>query len=59
MRAIHIRTFPRLTIIGAILAAALLLVIMAPANAAVAPSGLTATAGDTQVCWQPAKVGLR
>ena len=48
MRAIHIRTFPRLTIIGVLLAA-LLLVIMAPANAAVAPSGFTATAGDTQV----------
>ena len=49
MRAIHIGTFPRLTIIGVLLAAALLLVIMAPANAAVAPSGFTATAGDTQV----------
>ena len=49
MRAVHMRTLPRLTIIGAILAAALLLVIMAPANAAVAPSGFTATAGDTQV----------
>ncbi len=50
MRAIHIRTFPRLTIIGVLLAVSvLLLVIMAPANAAVAPSGFTATAGDSQV----------
>ena len=50
MRAIHIRTFPRLTIIGLFLAVgALLLLIMAPANAADAPTGLTATAGDTQV----------
>ncbi len=44
------RTFPRLTIIGALLAVAvLLIVITAPANAAVAPSGFAATAGDTQV----------
>ena len=50
MRAIHVRTFPRLTIIGALLAVAvLLIVITAPANAAVAPSGFTATAGDSQV----------
>ncbi len=50
MRAVHINTFPRLTIIGALLAVAvLLIVITAPANAAVAPSGFTATAGDTQV----------
>ena len=50
MRAIHVRTFPRLTIIGALLAVAvLLIVITAPANAAVAPSGFAATAGDTQV----------
>ena len=50
MRAIHIGTFPRLTIIGVLLAVGvLLLVIMAPANAAVAPSGFTATAGDSQV----------
>ena len=50
MRAIHIGTFPRLTIIGVLLAVSvLLLVIMAPANAAVAPSGFTATAGDSQV----------
>ena len=49
MKAIHMRTLPRLTIIGVLLAAALLLVIMAPANAAVAPSGFTATAGDSQV----------
>ena len=44
------RTFPRLTIIGALLAVAvLLIVITAPANAAVAPSGFAATAGDSQV----------
>ena len=50
MRAIHIGTFPRLIIIGVLLAVGvLLLVIMAPANAAVAPSGFTATAGDSQV----------
>ena len=50
MRAIHMRTFPRLTIIGALLAVAvLLIVITAPANAAVAPSGFAATAGDSQV----------
>ena len=50
MRAVHITTFPRLTIIGALLAVAvLLIVITAPANAAVAPSGFAATAGDTQV----------
>ena len=44
-----LRTLPRLTIIGLLLAAALLLVITAPANAVVAPSGFAATAGDTQV----------
>ena len=50
MRAIHVRTFPRLTIIGALLAVAvLLIVITAPANAAVAPSGFSATAADSQV----------
>ena len=50
MRAIQIRTFPRLTIIGALLAVAvLLIVITAPANAAVAPSGFAATGGDSQV----------
>ncbi len=50
MRAIHMRTFPRLTIIGAILAVgAVLLGSPAPSGAAVAPSGFTATAGDTQV----------
>ncbi len=49
MRAIHMRTLPRLTIIGVLLAAALLLLIMAPANAAVAPSGFSATAADSQV----------
>ena len=50
MRAIHIRTFQRLTIIGVLLAVGvLLLLIMAPANAANAPSNFSATAGDTQV----------
>ena len=50
MRAIHIRTFPRLTIIGALLAVAVLLtVITALVYAADAPSGFSATAGDTQV----------
>ena len=50
MRAIHIRTFPRLTIIGALLAVAVLLtVVTALVYAADAPSGFTATAGDTQV----------
>ena len=50
MRAVHITTFPRLTIIGALLAVAMLLIVItAPANAAVAPAGFTATAGDTQV----------
>ena len=43
------RTWPRLAFIGALLAAVLLLVDAAPAQAAVAPSGFTATAGDTQV----------
>ena len=43
------RTFPWLTIIVTLLAAVLVLVIMASAKAANAPSGLTATAGDTQV----------
>ena len=44
------RTFPRLTIIGALLAVAvLLIVITASANAAVAPSGFAATGGDSQV----------
>ena len=43
------RTFPWLTVICMLLAAVLVLVIMASANAANAPSGLTATAGDTQV----------
>ncbi len=44
------RTFPRLTIIGVLLAVGvLLIVITAPANAAVAPSGFAATAGDSQV----------
>ena len=50
MRAIHIRTFPRLTIIGALLAVAVLLtVVTALVYAADAPSGFSATAGDTQV----------
>ncbi len=50
MRTIHIGTFPRLTIIGVLLAVGvLLLLIMAPANAANAPSNFSATAGDTQV----------
>ena len=50
MRAIHIRTFPRLIIIGALLAVAVLLtVITALVYAADAPSGFSATAGDTQV----------
>ena len=50
-KALSVITFPRLTIIGALLAVAvLLIVITAPANAAVAPpSGFTATAGDSQV----------
>ncbi len=50
MRAAHPRPFPWLIFIGLFLAVGvLLLVIMAPANAAVAPSGFTATAGDSQV----------
>ena len=50
MRAIHIRTFPRLTIIGALLAVAVLpTVVTALVYAADAPSGFTATAGDTPV----------
>ena len=50
MRTIHIGTFQRLTIIGVLLAVGvLLLLIMAPANAANAPSNFSATAGDTQV----------
>ena len=43
------KTWPRLAFIGALLAAVLLLVDAAPAQAAVAPSGFTATRGDTQV----------
>ena len=50
MRAIHKGTFSRLTIIGVLLAVGVLLLItMAPANAANAPTGFTATAGDSQV----------
>ena len=46
----HITTFPRLTIIGVLLAVGvLLLLIMAPANAADQPSSFSAAAGDTQV----------
>ena len=50
-KALSVITFPRLVFTGALLAVAvLLIVITAPANAAVAPpSGFTATAGDTQV----------
>ena len=44
-----LKTWPRLAFIGALLAAVLLLVDAAPAQAAVAPSGFTATRGDTQV----------
>ena len=43
------RTWLRLAFIGALLAAVLLLVDAAPAQAAVAPDGFTATAGDSQV----------
>ncbi len=50
MRAIHKAAFSRLTIIGVLLAVGvLLLVAMAPANAANAPTAFTATAGDSQV----------
>ena len=51
MRAVPITVFPRLIFLGAFLTAValLLLVFTAPANAANAPSGFTATAGDTQV----------
>ena len=49
LKAASRKTRPFLTVIGALLAVAVLLVITAPANAAVAPSGFTATAGDTQV----------
>ena len=51
MRAVPITVFPRLIFLGAFLAAValLLLVFMAPANAANAPSNFSATAGDTQV----------
>ena len=50
MRAIHKAAFSRLTIIGVLLAVGvLLLVTMAPANAANAPIAFTATAGDSQV----------
>ena len=43
------KTWPRLAFIGALLAAVLLLVDAAPAQAANAPTGFTATAGDSQV----------
>ena len=51
MRAVPITVFPRLIFLGVFLAAValLLLVFMAPANAANAPSNFSATAGDTQV----------
>ena len=50
MGAIHITTFPRLTIIGVLLGVGvLLLLIMVPANAADQPSSFSASAGDTQV----------
>ena len=50
MRAVPITVFPRLIFLGAFLAAValLLVVFMAPANAANAPSNFSATAGDTQ-----------
>ena len=43
------KTWPLLSVLGALLAVAVLLVITAPANAADAPSGFSASAGDTQV----------
>ena len=50
MRAIHIRTFPRLTIIGVLLAVGVLLLgSPATSGAADAPSGFSATAADSQV----------